>query len=319
MLKTAYRILAFAAVGLAALGATPAMAAEFITVGGGSTGGAFFTISAGMARVIEQNVPDVKATARVTAATTENTRLLGQKKIEFALAAASGPFAAAKGISPFEGEVYDNVRYVATGYSSPFQIVVEADSPIQGIGDLAGKRVGVLVGITAQEWFPRVAEVYGVKGDYEEFQLRAAELMTSLRDGNIDAAVYSGAAPTTAITDLATAKPVRFLPIEESKAKAVMETHPFFFVDSLKAGTYPGMDSDVTTLFNPILIVTRAEVSEDLVYQVTKALLDTNKDDFKAIHPNAALFNVENAGKSMVVPIHPGAAKFYAENGVALN
>src|SRR3546814_8384875 len=63
------------------------------------------------------------------------------------------------------------------------------------------------------------------------------------------------------------------------------------------------MYSDVTTLFNPILIVTRTEVSEDLVYQVTKALLDTHKDDFKAIHPNAALFNIENAGKSMVVPI----------------
>src|SRR3546814_13231861 len=72
--------------------------------------------------------------------------------------------------------------------------------------------------------------------------------MTSLRDGNIDVAVYSGAAPTSAITDLATAKSVRFIPIVEAKAKEVMETHPFFFVDSLKAGTYPGMDSDVTTL-----------------------------------------------------------------------
>src|SRR3546814_6801320 len=75
----------------------------------------------------------------------------------------------------------DNIRYVATGYSSPFQIVVDADSPVQSVADLAGKRVGVLVGITAQEWFPRVAEVYGVKGKFEEFQLRAAELMTSDR------------------------------------------------------------------------------------------------------------------------------------------
>src|SRR3546814_1786983 len=76
------------------------------------------------------------------------------------------------GLSPFEGENYDNIRYVATGYSSPFQIVVDADSPVQSVADLAGKRVGVLVGITAQEWFPRVAEVYGVKGKFEEFQLR---------------------------------------------------------------------------------------------------------------------------------------------------
>src|SRR3546814_3677820 len=74
MLKSVHRMLAVAAVSLAALAAGPSVAAEFITVGGGSTGGAFFTICAGMARVIEQNIPDVKATARVTAETTENTR-----------------------------------------------------------------------------------------------------------------------------------------------------------------------------------------------------------------------------------------------------
>src|SRR3546814_4111850 len=122
--------------------------------------------------------------------------------------------------------------------------------------------------------------------------------MTSLRDGNIDVAVYSGAAPTSAITDLATAKSVRFIPIVAAKAKELMETHPFFFVVSLKAGTYSGMDSDVTTLFNPILIVTRTEVTGDLVYQVTKALFDTTKDYFKANHQNAALFTLVHAGKS---------------------
>src|SRR3546814_12808255 len=91
------------------------------------------------------------------------------------------------------------------------------------------------------------SDLYGVKGKFEEFQLRAAELMTSLRDGNIDVAVYSGAATTSAITDLATAKSVRFIPIVEAKAKEVMETHTFFFVDSLKEGTYTGMDSERTT------------------------------------------------------------------------
>lgn len=308
-----------AAIGMAALAGTGVQAAEFVTIGGGSTGGAFFTISAGMARVIEQNIPNVKATARVTAATIENTRLLGQKKIQFALAAASGPYAAAKGIAPFPDEKYDNIRYVATGYSSPFQIIVPADSAMKSIADLADKRVGVLVGITAQEWFPRVAEVYGIKGKYKEFQLRAGELMTSLQDGNIDVAVFSGAAPAAAITDLASTRNVRFLSFGEKETAEVIKTHPFFFVSHIKAGTYPGLKEDVRSLFNPILIVTHAGVSDDLVYKVTQLLLETRRDELKAIHPNAADFSIENAGKSMVVPIHPGAAKFYKEKGVSLN
>lgn len=311
-----------AALALATLAAVPAgapaKAEEYITVGGGSTGGAFNVISAGMARIIEKNVPGTTATARVTAATTENTRLLGQDKIELALAAASGPYSAAKGVKPFEGEVYDNIRYVATGYASPFQIVVPADSDVQAISDLAGKRVGVLVGITAQDWFPRVAEVYGVDGKFETFQLRAGELMTSLRDGNIDVAVYSGSAPTPAIMDLATGKDIRFIPIDAAKAKEVMETHPFFYADALPAGTYPGQDAEVATIFNPILLVTRAGVSDELAYRMAKALLDTNHADLAAIHPNAGKFRIENAGKSMVVPPHPGVARFYEEKGVSL-
>jgi len=302
----------------AILGAAPAQAQTFITFGGGSTGGAFHVISAGMARVVEKNVPNVRATARVTAATIENTRLLGQRRIEFALAASDGPFNAAHSKGAFANEKYDNIRYVATGYSSPFQIIVAANSNLRSISNLAGQRVGVLVGVTGQDWFPRVAETYGINGRFQQFLLRAAELMNSLRDGNIDAAVYSGAAPTPAITDLATSRPVRFVPIDRDRANQVIQTHPFFYFDAIPANTYPGQTEAVNTLFNPILLVTRADVPDDLVYAVTKALLDTHHAELRAIHPAAGEFRTQNGGRSMVVPIHPGAARFYAEKGVTI-
>lgn len=320
MASSLTRLAAAAALAFTVAGADgSAVAEDFVTFGGGSTGGAFYAITAGMARIVDQNVEGVKSTNRVTAATTENTRLLGRERIEFALAAASGPYAAAKGLKPFEGEVYDNVRYVATGYSSPFQIIVLEDSDVRTIADLAGKRVGVLVGITAEDWWPRLAEVHGIKDEYETFNLRTGELMTSLRDGNIDVAVYSGSAPTPAVSDLATARGVRFIPIEEAKGREMIETtHPFFFSGAIPAGTYPGQDRDIPSIRNPILMVTHAGVSDDLVYQVIKALLDTHHDDLSAIHPNAGKFTVENAGQSMVIPPHPGAVRFYAEKGIEL-
>lgn len=296
-----------------------ALADEFVTFGGGSTGGTFFVVTAGMARLVDKYVDGVQATNRVTAATTENTRLLGREKIQFALTAASGPYAAAKGLPPFEGEMYDNVRYVATGYSSAFQIVVLEDSDVQSIADLAGKRVGVLVGITAEDWFPRLAELYDISGTYDAYNLRAGELMTSLRDGNIDVAVYSGSAPTPAITDVATGRSVRFIPIDQAQGEEMISTtHPFFSIGTIPAGTYPGLDQDITSLLNPILLVTHAGVSDDLVYQVTKLLLEDHHDELSAIHANAGEFNVEHAGQSMVVAPHPGAVRFYEEKGIAL-
>lgn len=296
-----------------------AHADEFITFGGGSTGGAFYIVAAGMARVVERHVDGVQATARVTAATTENTRLLGRERIEFALAAASGPYGAANGLPPFEGELYDNIRYVATGYSSPFQIVVDASSDVQSIADFPGKRVGILLGITAQDWFPRLAEIYGVDGQFETFELGAGELMTALRDGNVDVAVISAAAPTPAVSDLATSRQVRFIPVSREKAQEMIDTtHPFFYIDTITAGTYPGQDEEIESLFNPILLVTHAGVSEDLVYRVTQVLLDEHHDELSAVHADAGKFTLQNGGISMVVPPHPGAVKFYKENGIEL-
>jgi uncharacterized protein len=318
-MKMIARMLSLGAVAAAlGLGAPQAQAQNaFLTIGGGTTGGAFYIISAGMARVIEKHNPEFKVTSRATSATIENTRLLGRKQIDFALAADNGPWAAANSAPPFEGEKYENIRYIVAGYTSPFHIIVPANSPIRTIADLKDKRVGILAGITAQDWFPRVAEVYGIKGGFRAFNLRAAELFDSLRDGNIDAAVYSGSAPTASITDLMTSRPMRFVPIDPEKAREVAKTHPFFFEYPIAKGIYPGVETDVPSIGNAILFVTHADVPEEVVYKVTKTLLE-NGDELRAIHPSAAEFNVGNAGRATVVPVHPGAARYYKERGLEL-
>ncbi|MCL4744649.1 MAG: TAXI family TRAP transporter solute-binding subunit [Burkholderiaceae bacterium] len=322
MMDKAWKSLAASVFGVLMLGAlatgTKDVAAqEFVTFGGGSTGGAFNIISAGMARLVEKNVPGVKATARVTSATIENIRLLGQRKIEFALAAANGPHDAANGKPPFTGEKITNVRYIVAGYSSTLQVMVPKDSAIKTFADFKDKRVGVLTGITAQDWFPRIAEVYGIKGQYKEFVLRSGELESAMRDGNIDVSVNWSSAPTASISDLATAKELRFLPVLSAQAQEVIKTHPYFFEFALPKGMYRGVDADVPSMGVPILLVTHAGVSDDLVYKVTKMLFERN-DELKAVHPNAADFGPQNAGKSQVIPMHPGAARYYKEKGLPM-
>lgn len=319
MLRIITKLTAITSLSLVMLGVGGNMqgpsAAEFVTIGGGGTGGTFYAVAAGMARIIEKNVSGVKATARVTSATLENTRLLGRKQIELALVAANGPFNAATGKAPFVGEKINNIRYVVAGYSSTLQIAVPKDSEITSITQFKGKRIGVLVGITAQDWFPRVAEVFGIKDQYEAFALRPAELQTALRDGNVDSSVYWGSAPAAPLSDLTTSRDIRFLPVPAAQAKEVLKTHPFFFESVLPKGLYRGVDQDVVSLDVPILLVTRAELSDDLVYRMTKVLMEHNADLAK-IHPKAGHFGMQNAGKSMVIPLHPGVARYYKEKGV---
>ena len=59
-----------------------------------------------------------------------------------------------------------------------------------------------------------------------------------------------------------------------------------------------------------------ASVSEELVYLVTKAVME-NFDDFKKQHPAFGFLEKKNMIKDgLSAPLHPGAIKYYKEAGL---
>jgi uncharacterized protein len=64
-------------------------------------------------------------------------------------------------------------------------------------------------------------------------------------------------------------------------------------------------------------MVTSADLSEDLVYGITKAMFnDTTQKLFANGHAKGKFITKENAVKGAGIPFHPGAAKFYKEAGL---
>ena len=61
--------------------------------------------------------------------------------------------------------------------------------------------------------------------------------------------------------------------------------------------------------------VTSADVPDDVVYEVVKAVFD-NFDRFKGLHPAFAELKPEDmVSQGNSAPLHPGAEKYYRENG----
>ena len=82
------------------------------------------------------------------------------------------------------------------------------------------------------------------------------------------------------------------------------------------AGTYTGQKKDVTTFGVKATVVTSANVSEELVYLVTKAVFE-NFDDFKKQHPAFSFLQKKDMIKDgLSAPLHPGAIKYYKEAGL---
>ena len=63
-------------------------------------------------------------------------------------------------------------------------------------------------------------------------------------------------------------------------------------------------------------VVTSAKVSDDMVYNVVRAVFE-NLDDFKKQHPAFANLDPKKMIKDgLSAPLHPGAAKYYKEKGL---
>ena len=79
---------------------------------------------------------------------------------------------------------------------------------------------------------------------------------------------------------------------------------------------YTKQKKDATTFGVKATVVTSAYVSDDLVYQVVKAVFE-NFDDFKKQHPAFGFLEKENMIKDgLSAPLHPGAIKYYKEAGL---
>ena len=84
---------------------------------------------------------------------------------------------------------------------------------------------------------------------------------------------------------------------------------------TIPAGTYPGQDEDVQTIAQPNFLATSADLPDEHVYQITKAMYE-NLPFLQAIHPATKAMALERAIAGLPLPLHPGALRYYQEAGL---
>jgi TRAP transporter TAXI family solute receptor len=310
-------ILALAAVTMLAAG--PAAAQSQLSIATGGTGGVYYPMGGGLAEVINNHVEGMSATAEVTGASVENMGLIATGDADLALAHADTVQQAHSGTGRFEGQELPMIRAVASLYANMVQIVTTADSGIESIDDLAGKRVSVgAPGSGTEVNAQTLLEANGMSfDDFEAQRLNFNETADALANGDIDAGFWSVGAPTSSILNLATTQDIRMISLTEEQVAAAVEADPTFAALSLKGGTYEGLDEDVTTIGVPNVLVVSSETDEETVYKITKAMYE-NIADLRAVHPAAEETTIEFTMNATPVPLHPGALRYFEEAGAEI-
>lgn len=291
-----------------------------LSIATGGTGGVYYPYGGGIAKIISENIPNVEATAEVTAASVDNLKFIRDRKADIAFVTADTLADAVQGTGAFKDAKLP-IRVIAVLYKNYTHVVTLASKSINTIRDLKGKVVSVgSPGSGTEVTAHRVLEAFGIhpESDIQRQTLGASQSVDALKDGKIDAFFWNGGLPTAAVLDLAHTPGVKIRILSND---SVLESMQKTYGDSLylpgivPKNMYPGLDSDVGVVSIPNLLAVHADMDENLVYQITKTLFD-RKAALVAIHPEASNLSLATAVEGSPAPFHPGAIRYYEEQHV---
>jgi TRAP transporter TAXI family solute receptor len=297
----------------------PATSSRFISIATGGTGGVYYPYGGGIAKVLNDNLPDVRATAEVTAASVDNLKLIRDGRADLAFVLADTLADAVAGRGAFAGRPIP-ARSLAVLYSNYTHLVALESSGIRSVSDLRGRIVSTgSPGSGTEIIAVRMLRAAGLDPDRDLTRqaLGAAESAGALNDGKIHAFFWSGGLPTAAVQDLAYTQGVtiRLIPSAEVLPRLRGEFGALYFPLRIPAGAYPDVDADVAVVGVDNVLVVNDAMPADLAYDITRLLFD-RKADLAAIHPEARNLSPERAAGPSPAEFHPGAVKFYRERGV---
>ncbi len=300
---------------------------RFLNIATGGTAGVYFPLGAALARMWTERVPGVQATSQATGASVANIRLLSRGDVDVAFAQNDIVYYAYHGIEMFSRDPQTRLRGMAMLYPETIQVVTLQAKGIASVADLAGKRVAVGAPGSGTEvnarqilrlydiGYVQTRHIHGLPKTVTAEFLSFAEAADQLKDGVIDAAFLTAGIPTAAIQDIAAVRDIRILPIPAPVAARLRERYPYYTPQTIPPNTYRGQTEAVPTVAVMAMLITRADLPEDLVYALTKALWE-NVTVLQQAHARGRDIRPETARQGMPIPMHAGALRYYREQGI---
>jgi TRAP transporter TAXI family solute receptor len=285
---------------------------ERLSIATGGSGGVYQVYGGGVAEMLSANGHDT--TAETTSASVDNLYLVADGDSDVAFSLADTAIDAVKGQASFSGDRLP-LRSLGTLYKNFTHVVALKDSGIRRIEDLKGKTVSIGAPNSGTEVIGlRLMEVAGLDPDKDVTRraMGVGESSAALREGSIDAFVWSGGLPTGAITDLATTDEIVLLPLDGYLEELNRRYGEAYTESEVEKGEYPGVEP-IKTIAVPNLLMVREDMDETLAHDLI-ALMFENRRALAEVHPAAENLTVEDA-KEVVSPVelHPGAERFYQE------
>lgn len=293
-----------------------------------STGGTYYPVGVALSTLVKVKLePSQKIgmSAISSAGSGENIRLMRENEAQFGILQGLFGYYAATGTGPIaEVGPQENLRSVSMLWQNVEHFVLSSDvAPTGTLADMVAlKGEGMAMGaqnsgtIGSNEM---ILSGFGVdiNTDYELVFGGYGPSAEALQNGQVKGLSAPGGVPVGAISQLmaSAGASVTLLSLTEEEMKMADSDRGLWTPYTIPAGSYPGQDTDVQTVAQPNFLATNADIPEEHVYQITKAIYE-NLPFLQAIHPATKVMSIESAIAGLPLPLHPGALRYYQEVGL---
>ncbi|AMG13846.1 TAXI family TRAP transporter solute-binding subunit [Vibrio vulnificus] len=310
------------AIAAAVMGAGAVHAQEFITIGTGSVTGVYYPTGGAICKLVNKDRKDhnIRCSVESTGGSIYNVNTIRSGELDFGIVQSDWQYHGYKGTSKFEEQgPYTKLRAMFSLHTEPFNIIARSDAGIDKLEDLKGKRVNIgNPGSGDHATMSVVMDAMGWNNDSFKLasELKGSERSQALCDNKIDAFIYMVGHPNGSIKEATTSCDAKLVSTTGPQIDKIVADNPYYAYSTVPAGMYRGTDKDVKSFGVAATLVTTADVSDDVAYNVAKAVFE-NFDTFKRLHPAFATLKKEDmVSAGISIPLHPGAVKYYKEVGL---
>lgn len=294
----------------------------FVTIGTGGVTGVYYPTGGAICRLVNKGrkVHGIRCSVESTGGSVYNLNTIAAGELDMGVAQSDWQYHAYNGTSKFESKGPNkDLRAVFSVHPEPFTVVARADSGIKNFQDLKGKRVNIgNPGSGQRGTMEVVMKALGWTKDSFKLasELKSSEQSKALCDNKVDAMVFTVGHPSGSIKEASTTCDSVLVNVTGAEIDKLVNDNDYYRTATVPGGMYRGTPDDTQTFGVGATFVTSANVSEEIIYNVVKAVFE-NFEQFKKLHPAFKVLKKEEMIKDgLSAPLHDGAVKYYKEAGL---
>ncbi|WP_300271171.1 TAXI family TRAP transporter solute-binding subunit [Halomonas sp.] len=293
-----------------------AQAETRVTYKSASAGTAYYQMGVELAEAIRQGTEgDVVVTLEESQGSVQNVMEVMARQGNYVFTTPPGLVESAlEGSGPFaerHSPRFEEIRGLFPIPAITMHFVLAGDQGVVDIEALEGKEILIGQGTFGAREAQRYLELFDLIDRVEVANANIGSGPDALKNGQIDAFVTASSFPTPNVIETAASMPISLVSLSDEQIEltgAARQTIP--------AGTYAGIDEDVSTTSLPVIAYTTTGMDDDTAYTLTRTFWERRD----AMAEETAWWGgiTHDMIGNIAGTLHPGAVRYYDEAGIEI-